>query len=321
MSLEHKLAQLEIEAVEGEIFLMSRRELRERFSFLNGRIDTSRLVRNLLWQDHNLIKAGTLRPVEGNIRSYWYARVKPVLARARARGFDDKYSTLIRELRDMVVEHKVLRYADFGFLDESRNQRQLGQDNPHIWCVAEKTGHLNLLEQFHRLYGVTFYALGGQPSALGSESFVAMLKGAGLNRASCLMVSIVDFDPAGLSIIESFMHHLTALGFEGQLRHTSLIHPARLTKEQIMLNRYPLPRSSRQLTIRQDWLDRTGGLKAYGYQSYGLEADAMSREQLTQLFEQEITPHLNTSLQHLKRRRLELELLAALKATLLKRLF
>jgi len=303
MSLEHKLAQLEIEAVNGEIFLMNRRELRERFSFLNGRIDTSRLVRNLLWQDHNLIKAEALRPVEGNIRSYWYARVKPVLARAKARGFDDKYGTVIDELRDMVVEHKVLRYADFGFMDESRNQRQLGQDNPHIWCVAEKTGHLSLLEQFHRSYGVTIYALGGQPSALGSENFVAMLKNAGLNRASCVLVSIVDFDPAGLSIIKSFINHLTAMGFKGQLRHTSLIHPARLTKKQIRLNRYPLPTSTLRSNMGQHWLSTTKGLGPYGrgYEKYGLEADAMSREQLTQLFEQEITPHLNTSLQHLKR--------------------
>jgi len=322
MSLQEKLTELEIEPVSEEIFSMSRGQLRERFSFLNGHIDTSRLIRNLLWQDRKLLEIGLLPAIRGNIRSYWYSRVKPVLSRAKARGFDDKYGMLINELRDMVVDHQVVRYADFGFVDESSNQRKLGQDNAHIWCVSEKTGHMGLLEEFHQLYGVTIYALGGQPSALGSENFVSMLKDAGLNQAECVMVSIVDYDPAGLSIIESFMHHLTRLGFEGQLRHISLIHPAHLTVKQIKLNRYALPRSRRQRTRNTDWAARTGGLTAYGYsENFGLEADAMAWEQLGELFEQQIEPYLTTSLDLLKRRRLDLELLEALKATLFKRLF
>lgn len=322
MSLARKLADLSIDPPPDEIFTMSRAQLRDRFSFNNGKIDTSRLVRNLIWQDRLLLQAGLLAPVRGNIRSYWYARVKPVLGRARARDFDGKYSTLIGELRDLIVDHQIMRYADFGFADESANQRKLGTDNAHIWCVAEKTGHLELLKQFHQLYGVTIYALGGQPSALGSENFIAMLRAADLHQASCVVVSLVDYDPAGLSIIESFMDHLTRLGFEGQLRHISLIHPQHLTREQIRLNRYRLPGSKRQRAMRAKWLERTQGLVPYGGgQSYGLEADAMSWEQITALFEQQITPHLTTPLDVLKRRRLDRELLAVLKATLMARLF
>lgn len=322
MTLAQKLKDLEIDPPSQEIFSMSHGELRQRFSYLNGSVDSSRLIRNLIWQDRLLLQAGLLEPVRGNIRSYWYARVKPVLGRARAKDFDDKYNLMISWLRDLVVDHQLISYSDFGFVDESAGQRKLGTDNAHIWCVAEKTGHLELLEQFHQLYGVTIYALGGQPSALGSENFVSMLRQAGLGKADCVMVSIVDFDPAGLSIIESFMHHLTRLGFEGQLRHISLIHPAHLTEDQIKLNRYPLSRSNRQRTMNADWAFRTGGLTAYGYsEHYGLEADAMSWQQIEELFERQITPYLTTPLEALKRRRLDMELLEVLKATLLSRLF
>ncbi len=322
MTLAQKLKELEIDPPGQEIFSMSQGQLREEFSFLNGNVDTSRLIRNLIWQDREMLGAGLLEPIRGNIRSYWYARVKPVLGRARAKDFDEKYDLMIASLRDMVVAHQVLRYADFGFADESEGQRKLGSDNAHIWCVAEKTGHQELLEGFHEVYGVTVYALGGQPSALGSENFIKMLREAGLDEADCVVVSLVDFDPAGLSIIESFMHHLTRLGFKGTLRHISLIHPAHLSEEQIRLNRYPLSRSRRQRTRNTEWAARTGGLMGYGYsEHYGLEADAMSWGQLEELFEQQITPYLTTSLDQLKRRRLELKLLKVLKALLMGRLF
>ena len=47
----------------------------------------------------------------------------------------------------------------------------------------------------------------------------------------------------------------------------------------------------------------------------------MSWQQIEELFEQQITPYLTTPLEALKRRRLDMELLEVLKATLLSRLF
>jgi len=163
------LAQLAISDPGESIFDMSYYKLRKHFSFVSGGLHTSRLIRNLIWQDHGKILLGELEPFHGNIRSYWYARVKPVLARAKAKKYAQKYDMMINQFVTLVVHHRLIDYADFGYTDEGKHNRKIGSGNRHIFCVAEKIGHMPLLQEIADDYDITIVALGGQPSALSTE--------------------------------------------------------------------------------------------------------------------------------------------------------
>ena len=111
------LEELQIRSFDEEIFTMSRRELRRHFGFTSGGVNSSLLLKSLIWQDHGMILRGELRPIYGNIRSYWCSRAKPVLARAGARRYADKYGMMIGQLVSLIVNRRLASYSDFKFTD------------------------------------------------------------------------------------------------------------------------------------------------------------------------------------------------------------
>ena len=313
------LAGLEIQDFDEEIFSMSYYKLRKYFSYDNGGFYSSLCIKNLIWQDHGMILSGDLQPLHGNIRSYWYARVKPVLARARAKKYAKKYRMMIDIFVEMILNRRLFNYADFGFTDEGAHNRQLGELNPHIILVAEKVGHLPLLEEIKPDYENTIVALGGQPSALSSEYLVAEFQQAGLSLdAPIRLLTIVDYDPSGDSIAKSFIRHLKTLGFTGEITRVDLAHPSRMSEDRVRQHKYHLSSSSKN---NRDWARKTGSLSDYGYRSiYGLEADAMTWEELTAVFDQEASPYLVVSRELVVQRRLKRELVEVLRELLLVRL-
>lgn len=322
-SLATILEQLGIEDFDDDIFTMSKTELRQHFGFATtSSVHTSRLIRNLIWQDHGKLEHGELAPMRGNIRSYWYRRTKPLLARARAKKWAKKYDMMIDQFVTMALHHRIISYADFGFTDEGAHARNLGTANTHIICVAEKLGHLPLLKELQQDYDNTIVALGGQPSALSSEYLLHELEQAGFQLGDPMqLLTIIDYDPAGDIIANSFIYQLQALGFTGDVTRIDLAHPDRMSAEQIRLNKYPLSRRKSERKKNQRWAARTGGLTAYGHGAlYGLEADAMTWEQLAEAFDQEVAPHLDIPREHVVRRRLKRELIEILKELLLLRL-
>ena len=316
------LEQLRISEPGESIFDMSYYKLRKHFSFAGGGLHTSRLIRNLIWQDHAAIEGGDLPQSHGNIRSYWYERCKPVLARAKARKFAKKYDMMIGQFVAMVVNHRLFSYSDFGFTDEGAHNRKLGGANRHVFCVAEKRGHMPLLQELADDYDVTIVALGGQPSALSSEYLIAELGEVGFAPDRPIpLLTIVDYDPAGNSIARSFIWQLAALGFAGELHRVDLAHPSRMSQKQIKLNKYRLSRRKSERKKNQKWAAKTGGLTDYDAGLfYGLEADAMSWEQLTAAFDEEVLPHLDIPREQIVRRRLKRELVELMKELLLIRL-
>ena len=228
------LAELGIREIDDEIFSMSKAELKQHFSFNNGGFNTSLCIKNLIWQDHGMLQRGDLQPFHGNLRSYWYARVKPVLARAKAKKYAKKYDMMIHKFVQMVVHKRLFDYADFGFTDEGANNRKLGDANIHIVCASEKTGHFPLLEEIKHDYENTIVALGGQPSALSSEYMVDELEQAGFAPGDAIrLLTIVDYDPAGDIIAKSFINQLQALGFTGEITRVDLANPGRMDADQI----------------------------------------------------------------------------------------
>lgn len=311
------LEKLGLERFDDEVFAMSYRELRDRFSYKNGELHTTRLIRNLIWDDWHRLEDGRLDPIEGNVRTYWYERVKPVLSRARARKYADKYDSMTAQFVSLIVDHKLMEYRDFGLVDQNKPWRRLGSDNDRVWVVAEKTGQMALLEEIYERYGVTIMALGGSPSALSSETFIGELEAAGHNEGEILMLTLVDYDPSGDNIARSFMWQLNQLGLKAELRRVDIVHPDHMTEEQIRLNKYSLSRSRRQKGKNTRWIHRTGGLDG---KPKGLQADAMTWPQVFEVFEREAAPHLSTPPGDIRRKRLKRELAEVLKGVLLRRL-
>ena len=316
------LEKLRIQEWDEDIFEMSYSKLRKNFEFGSGKFYTTRCIRNLIWQDYQRIHRGELELDLGNIRSYWYTRLKPVLARARASKYAKKYDTMIKELVGMIVDHRLFNYADFGFTDENQHNRAIGDDNRHLFCIAEKSGHMPLLQRLQASYDITIIALGGQPSALSSEYLLRELNEAVFTPAEPIpLLTIVDYDPAGDSIVRSFIWQMTALGFDGEFVRTDLAHPSRMTANQIKLNKYRLSRRRNQKKKNQQWAGQTGGLEPYGHGLfYGLEADTMTWAQLIDAFDDEAAEHLDIPREVIVRRRLKRELVDVMKELLLKRL-
>ena len=60
---------------------LSAKELRTLFAFASsGRVNATRVIKNLIWQAYTAIRDGRRPPITGNLRSFWYTDVKPVLA-------------------------------------------------------------------------------------------------------------------------------------------------------------------------------------------------------------------------------------------------
>ena len=86
MQVEHTVAQ--ILAAEGiadcaqDLRQLSEAELRRLFAFASsGKINTTRVIKNLIWQAYTAIRAGQRAPLAGNLRSFWYTDIEPVLSR------------------------------------------------------------------------------------------------------------------------------------------------------------------------------------------------------------------------------------------------
>ena len=325
MTMAERLEALGITDFDEDIFTMSSSKLRSRFRFETvNSINTSLLIKNLIWQDHGKIQRGELEPFHGNIRSYWYARVKPVLVRAKAKKAAKKYDMMINQFLLMTLHYQLFDYGDFGFTDEGAHNRRLGSANRHIFLVAEKSGHMPLLQELQADYDVTIVALGGQPSALSSEYFVSELDAADFTpdaSTTVPLLTIVDYDAAGDSIANSFIWQLHAVGLDSELDRVDLVDPSRMTPEQIKLNKYPLSKKKSERKKNRKWAGKTGGLTAYGHGAlWGLEADAMSWKQLIDAFDQQVSSLLGVPRALIVRRRLKRELVEVLRELLLIRL-
>ena len=155
-------------------------------------------------------------------------------------------------------------------------------------------------------------ALGGQPSALSTEYLISELAQATehLLRAlsvakvaleeQFLLVSLVDYDPSGWLIMKAFRHQLEALGVP-RTRLLNLVLPRLLSREEVELAKFPLPRTKRMKKIVERWMRETGGIEG---KMFGFEADAVPVPRLKQTFDEKVAPHLEVEPEKILRKRL-----------------
>ena len=298
---------------------MSKQDLKDAFGHpTTKRINVSKLIKNIIWQVYTDITLKEREPIEGNIRTLWYKEIKPVLSRAGAlkRG-EMGYKAMIDMFVRLVMVRGLLSYSDFGFSDERQEDRRIGDKNGHILLVAEKRGQWPWLKRMAEDFDVTVIALGGQPSLLSTEYFVKELKASKVKlKKATPVLTVVDYDPSGDSIERSFIRQLKEFGIKGPIA-TPLMTPKNLTDEQIELNKYRLSRKKRQRKKVNQWLGRTGGVDG---RPFGIEADAMTPEQLTAAFEKQVAKYLKLGVEAVQIRRRKQWMVRLLKLKILQKL-
>ena len=264
------------------IHLQSREWLVRRFGpGKNFPVNVNVLMKNIIWQVRERILAEEQPPVRGLIRSFWYTYIKPALARAGALSSEvDQYPQMIKMFVRLVQYAGLMRYRDFGFVDDNENDRRIGV-NSHVILFAEKAGHYPLLELIAEDTEATILSLGGQPSLLSAEYFVDEMSARGINiQKSFYTFSLVDYDPSGWIIRNAFLNDLRFFLVK-HIQHTDLILPAVFSQEEIRLNKYPLPDPPEMASKNSQWLRESGGIDG---KLYGLEADAAPADRIRELF-------------------------------------
>lgn len=267
---------------------LSAAELQRRFAFTSsGKLNATRVIKNLIWQAYTAIRDGHRAPIAGNLRSFWYTDIKPVLSRLGVPVEGRRATELVYDaFVELVTRHHLFHYRDLGFLDEGAPTRAVGQTNGTCLLFAEKDGRFALVREIAQAYDATALALGGYPSSLATEYLVHALQQAGVlaERPALRLFAVVDYDPSGSWIAREFAAQLQAFGVQEVTLHP-LIRPERLTTEQVALGRYTLPKGSKTT----NWLKETGGI---GGEPYGLEADAFPPEVIRAAFMAEAAPYL-----------------------------
>lgn len=279
------LESLGIRRFDKDLRTLTRAQLAKYFAAeSSGRILLTALIKNIIWQAYELIQAGKEPPIGGNIRTFWYLWVKPVLAHIHDddRSKTDPYNVMIKLFAEMVLDLKLFHYSDFDFSDENWENRRIGTSRLNILVFAEKSGWMRFLRQIHTDFGVSVIALGGMPSALTSEYTARDINAKLIDPKPVHLIGIVDYDPSGDIIANSFKEQLSETGLSSASLST-LIHPSYYSEDELALFRFPLPKKDK--TKLNQWLAKTGGIDG---KAFGLESESMHPKKLYTLIEQRI---------------------------------
>lgn len=263
--------------------------LKEEFGAASsGRIIVAKVIKNLIWQAVSQVRSGTLDGLEGNLRSFFYTHIKPVVARipGALEAARDPYDSMLGAFVELVEEYGLVSYIELDLDDENYHHRLVGDRRPHLIVFAEKVGFFRFLERLHRDLGITVAALGGTPSVLSTEYLVQSLSEKVELSEKFVALSITDWDPSGYQIAEAQIRQLRSFGIE-EIEHEGLVDPKHYTADEIELFRFPLPR--RQKTKNRNWLKETGGIEG---ELFGLESDSMPRKRLRSLVEEKLKSYL-----------------------------
>lgn len=306
---------LHIQHYDEDLLDLPLAKVQEFFGFsTTKRIQKKLYLMNIIWQLHEKIQAAA-RPEDrpdfynkrGFIRGMWYHIKSRIDHLDEFKG--DHSGTVTDALTEM-VKAGVCSYRDFNFRDRDQDMRKLGKENPHIILFTEKDGFISVMEDLHSSYGCHVITLGGKPSMMSTNYLVSEMVEAGIDiTQKFVCLSIVDFDPSGHVIAESFLEQLKFSGlrsfhkFEQYRRKDSerldLIRPDNLPHgTSIRKVWYPLPKSEQ----KPAWGKKTGGVDGQGDFKHGIESDEFKEAQIQELVEEGILPHLRVGADVVRRR-------------------
>ena len=274
------------------------------FSDGTGQLIIKQVIGNIIWQAYSWILAGKLPLFDGNLRSFWYSHIKPVLGRVLTEIGENQYESMSGVFAQYVGEYHLFHYSDFGFVEDNDSSRIIGAKCPQVIVLAEKRGHWRTLQTINDQTGATAISLGGQPSLMTTEYFVADLAKAVPLDQPFHLIADVDYDPSGQIIAESFQNQLRAMGVKNTTLHY-LILPVNFTADELKYFQYPVKNvvQGDQTKVKQ-WMHpdkRTypnrepGGIPDENgvLQPMGLESDAMPRKRIIDLAVAEVQNSLH----------------------------
>lgn len=242
------------------------------------------LLANLVWQTYRWRSQGQHPDYGNTYRGYWYVPVVATLyragflTRAQARVLPDGagrsaasklYLQLQELVAEMVGEHRLFEFQQLGFKDPRPELRCLGQRHPEIVLIAEKESLHESVKRIGREFGLTTLLLGGAPSLVETEYFVRALQA--VAKGPIRVLALVDFDPGGWIIAESFVQQCLRFGLEVGLDIHYLVRAEVFTPQELQLYAIPCPTSTPTLESRaQAWLNKGGGI---GGKALGIHAN------------------------------------------------
>jgi DNA topoisomerase VI subunit A len=247
-------------------------------------INDSRLIYTFIWQCFLKIKACELKPVKGNLRSFWYKELGPLmklhnlvqtdegpLLRVRGAGREKYLLDKMSKAFDQYVLRAFFRFkGEFQFQDPREAFRIIGRNKPSCVFYTEKEGLFWLCEQYAKKYGITVIASHGEPGLLTMEYFADELKARKVKNVK--VAALTDYDPWGYNIAESFAEKLRepVFGFDKVIT-THLTSLDLFDKDVIDYAKRDLTKVSPSKKKQVDkWVEDTGGI--YG-EAYGMHID------------------------------------------------
>jgi hypothetical protein len=307
---------------------MSKEEIRRHFGWKTTKnLQLDLFFKNVIWQFYEQIQTGNppdFYHKRGFIRGMWYQIKTPMSTHGFAQFKSDLSDTMGRSLARL-VEEGLCTYKDFQFTDDNASARVIGQGNPHVILMTEKEGFFGMLKQSSQRYGCTVVATGGMGSFLSTNYMVSEIAEKGVDPAEqeFVVVSLVDFDPTGYSISESFIRDLEHSGvrrfrrFEqygrSDYKWLDLIRPATLEPGQNiddhtyrLKKKFIKPPQNGGDPWAMRWARTTGGVDGKGGRGekwkLGMEADEFREAYVAQLVERHIQSLLTVSADDVQRR-------------------
>lgn len=284
---------------EKEIRFMPIEELKENFKYQStGQFNTREFMANMIWEYYNLLQIGKRDPIEGNIRTFWYY-LKPTLSKAITINSQSQYGIMIDTFRDLIVNHQLFKYKDFGFISDSEGNYLIGNTYPNIILVGEKAGHLKKLKRLQEEFGVTIAVLGGMPSILSTEYLVDELeKVFDIKEKPVYLITLVDYNPSSAIIAVTFTRQLKHEDIRNLKSVGYLLTPESFTKEELphVTDQIPVTSPADKTKLKR-WMEAGGGVD-FGdgiKQPLGIETEALilDFDRLRTLFKNQFDNILN----------------------------
>jgi hypothetical protein len=271
-------------------------------------VNDARLIRTFIWQSYLMIKSDELTPMKGNMRTFWYRELGPLLKHhgiyeeekfegeklpvevvkiigdfrddeARVMEFERVFKGQGRELYlldkmsksfDEFVLRGFFRFQnEFEFQDPREAFRIIGVKRPRYIFFTEKEGLFWLCKEIAKTYGISAVASHGEPGYLTMEYFHDALRAKDVRNVE--IGALTDYDPWGYNIARSFGKKMETPIFGFGVNPTFLTTLDLFTDYTIEhKKRYLGNVSDSKLSQVEEWVKKTGGIHG---EQYGIHVD------------------------------------------------
>jgi len=116
MTTEEILKKEDIQEYETPIWKMSQTQLKNEFSSeASNKPVATKIIKNIIWQVYTWIQSSKHEPIKGNLRSFWYLRVKAPLGKVGLLDDPTDHSeTMSKLFSELSRDYKLFKYIDFG---------------------------------------------------------------------------------------------------------------------------------------------------------------------------------------------------------------